>query len=340
MIRIISALLLSFFASGVAAQTGEPLELAESAPDHHVVQAGDTLWDISGKFLKDAWRWPELWRMNRDDIRNPHRIYPGQVVMLDRSGPAPRLKLGQVVKVGPKVYVEQGTESIPSIPMQAIEPFLSRPLIIDEHGMKNAPRIIATQEDRVVLGPGNHAYVTNMTDKRDLWEVYRPARPLLDPETRELLGHEAYYLGTARKIRDGQPATIEILSVKEEVARDDRLAPAVQGEIVSYVPHAPDLDVEGRVASVYGGVNEAGRNAIVVVNRGTRDGLEVGHVLALYRHGRIVTYRDDEDDTQLAKLPDERYGLLFVFRTFDRVSYALVMNVTRPVTVGDVVRTP
>ena len=340
MIRIISALLLSLVTSAALAQESKPLELADNAPDSHVVTPGDTLWDISGKFLKSPWRWPELWRMNQDQVKNPHRIYPGQVLVLDRSGATPRLRLTQAVKLEPKVHVEKDHTVIPSIPQNVIEPFLSRPLVVDEPGMKDAPRIVATQEDRVVLGPGNVAYVANLDGKRDLWQVYRPAKPLVDPETKETLGYEAYYLGTARKVRDGEPATVEIVSAKEEIARGDRLAPAARAEIVSYVPHAPNAQVDARIVAVYGGVKEAGRNAIVTLNRGTRDGLEVGHVLALYRRGAETTYRDDGDEKKTVKLPDERYGLVFVFRTFERVSYALVMNVTRPVAVADIVRTP
>jgi hypothetical protein len=340
MIRIISALLLSLVTSAALAQESKPLELADNAPESHVVTPGDTLWGISGKFLKSPWRWPELWRMNQEQVKNPHRIYPGQVLVLDRSGATPRLRLARPVKLEPKVYVEKDHTVIPSIPQNVIEPFLSRPLVVDEPGMKDAPRIVATQEDRVVLGPGNVAYVVNLDGKRDLWQIYRPAKPLVDPETKETLGYEAYYLGTARKVRDGEPATVEIVSAKEEIAQGDRLAPAARAEIVSYVPHAPNARVDGRIVAVYGGVMEAGRNAIVTLNRGTRDGLEVGHVLALYRRGAETTYRDDGDGKKTVKLPDERYGLVFVFRTFERVSYALVMDVTRPVAVADIVRAP
>ena len=339
MIRIISALLLSFLTATAFAHQGKPLQLADDAPDRHVVVPGDTLWGISGTFLKEPWRWPEIWRMNKDQIKNPHRIYPGQVVVLDRSGASPRLKLAQVVKLEPKIYVDKDNSVVPSIPQHVIEPFLSQPVVVDEQGMKEAPKIVATEEDRVVLGPGNRAYVTNLKDKLDLWQVYRPTKPLIDPETNETLGYEAYYLGTARRTRDGEPATVEITSAKEEIGRGDRLAPATRAEIVSYAPHAPSADVRGRIVAVYGGVKEAGRNAIVTLNRGKRDGMEVGHVLALYRSGAETLYREG-DEKQTYKLPDERYGLVFVFRTFDRISYALVMDVTRPVAVADIVRKP
>lgn len=343
MIRIISALLLSLVTTAAVAQQ-KPLQLAPDAPDSHVVVRGDTLWGISAKFLKDPWRWPEIWRLNRDQINNPHWIYPGQVVVLDRSGATPRLRLaqgepGRVVKLEPRIYAEQEAGAIPSIAQKVIEPFLSQPLVIDEQGMKDAPKIVATQEDRVVLGPGNTAYVANLANTPLLWQVYRPGKPLVDPETGEVLGYEAFYLGSARRTREGNPATVEIVTAKQEIGRGDQLTPATRAQIASYPPHAPATQVNGRVVAVYGGVNEAGRNAIVTLNRGTRDGIEVGHVLALYRAGAVTEYRED-DMKEKYQLPDERYGLVFVFRTFDRVSYALVMNVTRPVTVADIVRTP
>ncbi len=345
MIRIISALLLTLSTACALAQQAKPIVLADNAPDRHVVVRGDTLWDISAKFLKEPYRWPEIWRMNKDQIKNPHWIYPGQVVILDRSGAEPRLRLGQSVgqnvKLDPKIYVDQENQAIPSIPQQVIEPFLSRPLIVDEEGLKNAPKIIAIEEGRVYLGPGGRGYVSGMTGDAKLWQVYRKAKPVLDPATQEVLGYEAVYLGTAKLTAKGEPATIEILSAKEEIGLTDRLAPTGRPEIVSYVPHAPTQPINGQIAAIYGGVNQAGRNSIVTLNRGTRDGLEVGHVLALYRNGGEVTYREDEGDRKTEyKLPAERYGLLFVFRTFDRISYGLVMSVTRPVVVSDFVRTP
>ncbi len=339
MIRIISALLLSFSTTCALAQAPAPVQLADDAPDRHIVLPGDTLWGIAGKFLKEPFRWPELWRLNQEQIRNPHRIYPGQVVILDRSGAEPRLKLGQVIKLEPKVHAEKPAAAIPSIPQNVIEPFLAQPLVVDEDGLKSAPRIVATQEDRVYLGPGGRAYVAGADQATKLWQVYRPARPIIDPETNEPIGYEAFYLGTARRIADGEPATVEIVTAKQEIGVRDRLTPATRPEIIQYAPHAPSSQIRGQIAAVYGGVKEAGRNSIVTLNRGKRDGLEVGHVLALYRNGVERLYREDDEKT-VYQLPPERYGLVFVFRTFERIAYALVMDVTRPVAVADIVRTP
>lgn len=338
MIRIISALLLSFSTACALAQEAKPLQLADDAPDRHIVVPGDTLWGISGKFLREPYRWPELWRMNKEQVRNPHLIYPGQVLVLDRSGADPRLRL-ETVKVGPRVHAEQLSKAIPSIPQNIVEPFLSRPLVVEEDGLKDAPKIVATQENRVYLGPGGRAYVSGLKGGTKLWHVYRPSKPVSDPETREILGHEAFYLGTATLRAEGDPATVDITTAVQEIGVNDRLVPAPPANIIHYAPRLPDKPIQGQVAAIYGGVKETGRHSIVTLNRGKRDGLETGHVLAIYRNGGERLYRDGNETTSI-KLPAERYGLAFVFRVFDRISYALVMDVTRPVVVSDIVRTP
>lgn len=340
--RIIFALFLSFSTAAVFAQAAKPLELAPDAPERHIVVPGDTLWGISSKFLKDPFRWPELWKMNAEQVRNPHRIYPGQVLILDRSGADPQLRLGNLVKLGPQVRVEVPPKEIPAIPAQAIEPFLAEPLVINAGDFDTAPRIVATQESRVFTGTGDLIYATNNADpsvKR--WHVFRPGRALADPDTKEVLGIEAVFLGNARpagELKDVLP--LELISAKQEIGRGDYLVPAPRPEVMNYVPHAPNKQIEARVMSIYGGVDEGGQNSVVAISRGKNDGLEVGHVLALYRAGITVTNRFDDDQPQSHTLPDERYGLVFVFRVFDRVSYALVTSVTRPVVSGDRLRKP
>jgi len=336
--RFLSALLLSLACSLCLA--GEaPLPLADNPPARHVVVPGDTLWGISGKFLKQPWRWPELWRLNREQIRNPHRIYPGDIIVLERdSDGTPRLRLLSA-RAEPRIYDEQLRQPIPSIPPNVINPFLSAPLVVAAGELDTAPRIVATQQDRVFLATGDQAYVEGADADVDMWQIYRRGRPLLDPETRETLGFEAFYLGTARQIEPGSPAIFEIVTFKEEIGRGDRLLPATPPPLINYVPHKPDQAVEGRVISIYGGVNEAGRFSIIALNKGLQDGLEIGHVLSLQRN-RIVVQRDDEGRKERVKVPEERYGLAFVFRTFDRISYALVLQSNGPVTVNDYLRTP
>lgn len=341
--RIISALLLALAASFAHAATPAPLQVAENAPDRHIVVPGDTLWGISAKFLKEPWRWPEIWRLNQDQIKNPHRIYPGDVIVLDRDADGnPILRLAGNDKLQPKIYSEAVEQTIPSIPPNVIEPFISEPLIVEDITVKNGARIVAMQEERVFLGPGDTAFVTGVGDqpKQESWQVYRPAKPLHDPETKEVLGYEAFYLGTARQMEAGDPAVFQIATAKQEIGRGDRLLPAKRPQLVNYAPHRPDKAIEGRVMSVYGGVGTAGRNSVITLNRGSASGLEVGHVLALYRY-RSDTFRNDETGKkETVQLPDQRYGLVFVFRTFERIAYALVLNSGGSVAINDILRQP
>jgi hypothetical protein len=338
MIRIISALMLATAAT-VCSAAGQALQLNDDAPPRHIVLPGDTLWGIAGKFLKEPYRWPDVWRMNGEQIKNPHRIFPGEIIVLERdSDGKPRLRTKDT-KLSPRIYAEQLTQAIPSIPSELISQFLSAPLIIEANELDNAARIVATQQTRVFLGNGDIAYVANADPTQLKWQIYRKTRPILDPDNKDVLGYEAYYLGTARQNESGNPAIFEIISAKEEVSRGDRLMPATPPPLINYVPHAPDNPVDARIVSVYGGVTEAGKWSTVLLNRGVGDGIEIGHVLALHRN-RVLDQRDDEGRKETIKVPEERYGLLFVFRTFDRLAYALVMQSEGPVTVNDYVRTP
>lgn len=335
--RIIFALLCSLSTAALAQKI--PLEIAPDAPDRHVVAAGDTLWGIASKFLKDPYRWPELWKMNAAQAKNPHRIYPGQVVILDRSGPEPQLKLGQLVKLEPQVRATVEAKEISAIPPQAIEPFLAHPLVIETGGFENAPRVVATQESRVLTGSSDLIYASGIDGNIPLWQIYRPGKPFVDPDSGEVLGLEAIYLGSALVIgkdgKGGEVTTLLIVGARQEIGRGDRLLPASRPEIVSYMPRVPAQAINGRVLSLYGGVGEGGRHSIVAISRGKRDGVEMGHVLALYRSGAAVTSRLEDDKLHTHVLPDERYGLMFVFRVFERVSYALITDSARPVMPGD-----
>ena len=345
--------------------TQGPLAIKPDAPDRYVVVRGDTLWGISQRYTDSPWRWPELWSMNKEQIRNPHLIYPGYVIILDRerarlsiaggeSGapgvtPEPgaaRLPAG-TVKLSPRVRTESlARQEIPSIPPGIIEPFLTRPLVIEPDGLEKAPTIIGTQANRVILAEGNVAYVRGIgKSSEETWYVYRRGGPLVDPDTNKTLAYEAIYLGTAQLTRPGEPATVVLSSAAQEVGTGDKLVAAGRAIPPNYAPHAPAIYLTGRVMTIYGGlgkVGEAGEHSIVTINRGKADGLEIGHVLALYSAGgaiRDVTKTASASDANI-KLPDERSGLVFVFRVFDRVSYALVMNITKPVNTLDVVQTP
>jgi nucleoid-associated protein YgaU len=335
-----------------AAETA-PIEIAKDAPDKYVVVKGDTLWDISGRFLEKPWRWPEVWQLNREQIRDPHWIYPGDIVYLDTSGGSPRLRLGKAVGGGDAATGNRrdalqpmarsqplDRAPIPTISAAAIESFLNRPLIVDELGLLTNPRIVGTQEGRVYLGRGDLAYVRGISDPAIVdWHVYRPARPLLDPDTRKPIAYEALYVGSARLERMGDPATLRITGTSEEIGEGDRLMPAERGRIVNYAPHAPEVDIAGRIVSVYRGVAQAGRNSVVAINVGKTQGVEVGHVLSISQRGRDVRDRGAEKPV-MVKLPDESTGYLLVFRVFDKIAYGLIMDASRAVSVGDNVSTP
>jgi len=338
MIRFLSVLFLAAVAT-LSNAAEEPLTLSRTAPDRYVVVRGDTLWDISAKFLKQPWRWPEIWRMNKSQIKNPHRIYPGDVLVLGRDGSgAPLLRLES--KVRPQIYSEQLSQAIPPIPPNVIEPFIAAPLVIEQNGFDGAAKIVATQEDRVFLGRGDTAYVTNADPGQKNWQVFRKGQPLYDPEDpKRILGYEAFHLGSATQERPGDPAIFEIVTAKQEIGNGDRLIPSVRPELVDYVPHKPESGFKGRVVSVYGGVGAGGRLSIISLNRGSKDGVEIGHVLALEKN-RTVVQRDENDRKTSIVIPAVRYGLAFVFRTFEQISYALVLQSDGTVDVNDFLATP
>jgi hypothetical protein len=365
----------------LVAQTGVALaDLSPSAPDSYSVKSGDTLWAISGLFLKTPWRWPELWGMNLQDIKNPHRIFPGQQLVLEKANGRATLRSARagandgpptdVIKVSPRTRFESlGGTSIPTLAANSIEPFLAEPMIVDTAAFVVAPRIVAAQEGRVLLSRGDRAYARGeyasgaagkpLSDAKgeplEYW-VFRNATPLKDPTTGAILGYEAQFIGKAELIRgesrqtvlskDGKttteivPATIDIIVAKEEMRVGDRLVPEPERSSKSYVPRAPTTAITGQIVSVYGNaVRIAAEHQVVVVNRGTKDGLEAGHVMAILKDGERLIDRTDNART-LIKLPNERNGLLMVFRTYENLSYALVLQVTDGVKVGDRIVNP
>jgi hypothetical protein len=373
-------------------------DLQADAPDQYTVVKGDTLWGIAGRFLKDPWKWPQVWNINRDQIKDPHWIYPGDVIRLDKSGEYPSLSLGgtgggggaggagpdaaasNVVKLDPRVRIEPLQASIPTIPGSVIGPFLTQPLVIESGGLDLAPTILALEERRVIVSEGDTAYADRIgTGDAVNWQVFRPGATYRDPETGEILGYEARYLGDARVRRYGDPSTataLDITKSREEINRGDRLAPARETSFPSYMPRSPGKPMKGLIMSVDGGVSEIGQYQIVTLNRGSRDGVEIGYVLASYRRGTYVSAGRGGDalvetgifrsmdtrpnpvvpDAPMAqpvdakaapdsragplRLPDERNGLVIVFRVFEKMSYAMVMRSSKPIYVGDVVQTP
>jgi hypothetical protein len=350
------------------AQQGVPLsDLSASAPDEYTVRRGDTLWGISGLFLRQPWRWPELWGMNLSSIDNPHLIYPGQVLYLDKSNGYARLRMGRgaqdmtTVRLSPRTRSETLADlALPTLPAHLIEPFLVQPLVVEAQVLAQAPRIVATTDERVIMASADRAYVrSNSGDALQLqgpqsraWRIFRDAVALKDPDNGEILGYEAQYLGQAElvegetlvavrdakgQVRENQvPATIDIVDAKGEIRAGDRLLPAPQRGYSNYVPHAAPADMKARVVSIYGdsAVKFGAQNQVVAINRGTRDAMAAGQVLQLVTQGNVIVDKTG-GKRERVQLPREHNGLAMVFRTFDRVSYALILDVRRPVVAGD-----
>ena len=340
---IISMILFLGLLSVTPAQA-ENIILRSDTPDQHVVVPGDTLWGIASRFLKDPWRWPEIWGLNREQVKNPHRIYPGDIIVLEKTPYGSRLRLAEdnadirTVKLSPKIRTEQpSTAAIPSIPASAIEPFLSQPLVIEKDGLANAPYILGSSDNRVVLSTGNTVYVSGLPeDKGTAWQIFRPGKALKDPDHNDqILGYEAIYLGNVKANVFADVSTVIITRASEEILKGDRLVPSPDIIFNNYAPHAPEFSINGRIISVYGGVTEIGRGAIVTLNKGEQDGLEMGHVLAVYRKSQAKSLTG-----KMVQLPDERTGLVFIFRVFDKISYALVVQSTQSIKILDAVKTP
>jgi len=348
-------------------ELGIPLsELAPNAPDIYTVKRGDTLWGISRLYLRSPWRWPELWGMNIQEISNPHLIYPGQNLYLDKDGTHARLRMGarnsnETVRLSPRTRTEEYSGgALPTLQPHLIEPFLVQPLVVDDQTVQQAPRVVAAREGRVILGNGDRVFVRGAPGEPLEMEpgvprnyrVFRNTVPLKDPVTQAILGWEAQYVGRARLVTgetsvsttDGKnthleiiPAAVDLSGVKEEVRVGDRLLPAPERHFTNYVPHAPAEEVEARVVSVYGNaaVTYAAQNNVLAINLGSDDGIEAGHVLKLLTNEEVVSDKTPEGGGEKIRLPAETNGMAMVFLTFDRISYALVLDVQRPVVVGD-----
>lgn len=344
----------------------DQVRLQENAPDQHVVVKGDTLWGISETFLKDPWQWPKVWNLNREEIRNPHLIYPGDVVRLSRDadgnirlslekGP----RLGETVKLSPRAYGEPiviKEAGIPSIPERAIAPLLSRGGVGDASDLEQAPRILGSRDERVMFGAHDSVYAGKGDGETIDWRVVRLGQPIRNPEnSEEVLAYELIHLGEARTEVPGDPQLLYIQHAEQEIFERDRLVPAWKAEPIQYVPHAPDKPIRARVATTLGGTVLAGAWMTLVLDKGMRDGLEPGHVLALFRAGRSVAdpkcLRADKlaflaggeghaedckpDKLDSSALPDTRIGLAFVYRVFNKVAYALVMKSDEQISKGD-----
>ncbi len=330
--------LITVTASGWAASTSP--ELQPNYPKHYTVQKGDTLWGIAARFLKDPWRWPEIWQRN-PNIQNPHLIYPGDALVVNIVDGSPELKIlrRKVVKLSPAVYAEPIEAAIPTIPPNAIQAYLSSPQIIEEGGLENTGYVAAGLDGKIAMGLYSEFYARGLPDaETKFYRIFRPGKELIDPLTKEFLGQEANHIGDARLLAPGETSKLEVIRSHSEISFGDRLVAAPQDIGLPYfTPRAPDHTVRGFILDAPGGVAEVGPLSVVVLSVGKRENLEPGHVLRILRDAGV---RRDPVTRKFFKLPEEDSGLLMVFRTFDKVSYALVMKAIRPVHVLDVVETP
>ncbi len=351
MIKRICVLILALFtlASTVHA---EEIVLKKQHPTNYVIKAGDTLWDIASRFLRDPWLWPDIWQVN-PQIKNPHLIYPGDEVVLTFVDGKPQLVLKRsnatrnnlrTVKLSPSIRTRALKKAVPTIPIDAIQQFLSRPAVIAAGTLETLPYVLNTRDDRLIAGTGDTLYARGIIPgSTTLYTIVRPGKEYIDivDGNKVEVGQEATYIGEARVDKFGDPSTLTITHAIREAIKGDRLMPAVPQEMeYNFTPHAPKNPVNGRIIAVVDGLSRIGQYQTVVVNKGSTNGMEKGHVLAVFQAGKTV---DDEFSggwADAVTLPSEHAGYILLFRIFDKVSYALVMKASREIHLMDQISNP
>ncbi|MEM9403804.1 MAG: LysM peptidoglycan-binding domain-containing protein [Pseudomonadota bacterium] len=317
-----------------------PVPLADGAPDEYVVQPGDTLWDIAGNFLKDPWFWPEIWYVN-PDIENPHLIYPGDVLGLIYVDGQPRITnlRASTFRLSPQARSTPLTEAVTSIPYDSVSAFLSTGVILEKGQADTLPYMIDTRGDHLIAAAGNEIYVRGNSGDAlgSRYSLVKVGDPLYDPDDNRLVGYQGIFVGAGTLRRSGDPSTVALTDSTQEAVIGDRLIPEAVDVPLNFFPRSPSYDIEGRIISVVGGVTQIGQYQVVVLNRGSRDGLVVGDVLSVFQTGETIK---DRFRGGQVKLPDEEAGTTMVFKVYDRISYALVMEATTNINVLDTVRTP
>ncbi len=330
------------------------VELQAAAPEQYVVQEGDTLWDLSNRFLVEPWYWPEIWYLN-PQINNPHLIYPGDVINVFYVGGKPYITVGggprvdggpQFVgaeRLSPKVRTEDIDADAFHVPIQAIQQFIIRPRVLSDEILNTSPYILGSQEERLVYGSGDRVYVRGFQEEPvGRYTVFRQGEEYHHPESNELLGYEAILVGDGEVVRTGDPVTFDLLQTKREALRGDRLLPINFSEQdTEFVPHAPAEGTQGYVIGLFDAISHVGSLQVVTISLGDRDGIEKGHVLAVNQAGRVIGDPFENPNTLVdVELPEEKTGIAMVFRTFEKVSYALVMETNDTIQLGDTVVTP
>jgi len=342
-------------AAGSAGQRSEApaqsIPLAPNAPDSYVVKRGDTLWGIAKVFLRDPWYWPEIWQVN-PQVHNPHLIYPGDTLRLVFIDGRPQILLqrGDEARVEPRVRSEPLETAITTIPYATVAAFMSKPSVLDQNQIKNAPYVLATRDLHVVMAEGNTLYARGFTGPVESgahYNVVRVGEKLIDPDDKRLLGYNGIFTGAAHVTRDGPTVSLIMTESALETRAGDKLLPGGVDVPLDFIPSPPRVQTNGRIIAVSDGVTIIGQYYVVVINRGARDGLAPGNVLAVYDTGPIVDDTDkkgffntDRFLTKNVQLPSERTGTFMVFKTFDNISYGLIMEATDLIRVGDKIQSP
>jgi len=336
----------------VSGMASAAVVLKDGHPSKYFVKNGDTLWDISGRFLQEPWQWPEIWQIN-EEISNPHLIYPGDEIRLSYVNGEPRLSVKRgveetvmsngTVKLTPRVREIANDEAIPAIPASAIQSYLKEGLVVDRKEIVEAPYLVGGRDRRVIFGEGDTVYArdtaTQWEDLDQGYGFYRPGEQYVDPDTNEVLGYEARQIGLGRVAsHDGDMITLRVTDSSEDLRIDDRLFSTEDRRVRAVLyPSAPDTKIEAKVIRFFDRLNSVARNDVVVINKGLRDGLKEGNVLDIYGQGEVVRDRQQGD---MVQLPREKTGSMVIFRVFDKVSYGLIMESMRPIYMNDIAESP
>src|ERR1700735_4610601 len=327
------------------------IPLAENAPDSYVVKRGDTLWGIAKVFLRDPWYWPEIWQVN-PQVQNPHLIYPGDTLRLVYVDGQPQIVLerGDGVRVEPRMRSEPIDSAITTIPYATVAAFMSKPTVLDREQIKTAPYVLATRDPHVVMSEGDTVYARGFTSPAELgshYNVIRVGDPLIDPDNNRVLGYDGIFLGSGPVTHQGDPTTLIMTESARESRAGDKLIPGGVDVPLDFIPSAPRTQTNGRIIAVSNGVTVIRQYEVVVVNRGARDGLAPGNVLGVFDTGPVVADTDkrgffnlDRLGAKRVQLPSERTGTFMVFKTFDNISYGLIMEATNMIRVGDKIENP
>jgi hypothetical protein len=330
----------STYSEPVLTRINEPVPLAEGHPNEYVVKVGDTLWDIAATFLKDPWFWPEIWYVN-PEIENPHLIYPGDVLGLVYIDGQQRITAvrGSAYRLSPQARVTPLSQAVNSIPYEAVAAFLTSGVVLEKDQADSLPYLLETRGEHLVAAAGNEIYVRGLADDMPgaRFNVIHIGDPLRDPDDNRLIGYQGLIVGEGALRRNGDPATVALTDTVREAVKGDRLLPESIDVPLNFFPRSPSTLVDGRIISVVGGVTQIGQYQVIVINRGANNGLSVGDVLSVFQTGEIVK---DRIKGGKVKLPDEEAGTVMIFKTYDRISYGLVMEATEAIHVLDAVRNP